>query len=388
MALDAAKNTLHGWYKSTVEYVTPINEKSSFNEKGVLTPEEFLKAGCQLVYKCPTWQWEGGDAKKRKPYFPDNQQYLMSRNLPCLRRVKSLMNSAANNEHIVENGEWLNMDENKDNVNDVTQQIADVDLDAIDSKASNDEKTKETTQQPLIQVTDNYVDLDAIDSKASNDDKAQETTQQPLIQVTDNYVAQQPQKSNANANAKAPATADENEDDFVEIPDMEDFDDTDNVVSSAAAAATQTQSQSQAPTQTQKNAAIFSVNESAADNSIVRTRTYDVSITYDKYYAVPRVWLRGYDENGTPLTSSQIFEDISADHAHKTVTVEPHPHSGVVCASIHPCRHSEVMKRFMNKFEETGKQITVDGYLFLFLKFMSAVIPTIQYDFTQSVDSK
>ena len=116
MALDAAKNTLHGWYKSTVEYVTPINEKSEFKEKGVLTPEEFLKAGCQLVYKCPTWQWEAGDAKKKRPYLPDNQQYLISRNLPCLKRVASLMASAANKEEVVENGEWLNMeDEAKNN---------------------------------------------------------------------------------------------------------------------------------------------------------------------------------------------------------------------------------------------------------------------------------
>ena len=116
MALDAAKNTLHGWYKSTVEYVTPINEKSEFTEKGVLTPEEFLKAGCQLVYKCPTWQWEAGDPKKKREYLPDKQQYLISRNLPCLKRVASLMKSANNKEEVVENGEWLNMeDENKDN---------------------------------------------------------------------------------------------------------------------------------------------------------------------------------------------------------------------------------------------------------------------------------
>ena len=114
MAMDGVKNTLHGWYKSTVEYVTPINEKSEFKEKGVLTPEEFLKAGCQLVYKCPTWSWEAGDKKKKRAFLPDNQQYLISRNLPCLRRVKSLMNSSAKSEEIVENGEWLNMEDDKD----------------------------------------------------------------------------------------------------------------------------------------------------------------------------------------------------------------------------------------------------------------------------------
>jgi len=123
------------------------------------------------------------------------------------------------------------------------------------------------------------------------------------------------------------------------------------------------------------------------EDNIMKTRTYDISITFDKYYQVPRVWLRGYDENANPLTATQIFEDISADHANKTVTVESHPHAGVICASIHPCRHSEVMKRFISRLEESGKHLNVDQYLFLFLKFMSAVIPTIEYDYTQSVDS-
>eukprot|EP01083_Nonionella_stella_P051318 136214_1 len=331
-ALDAAKNTLHGWYKSTVEYVTPINEKSEFNEKGVLTPEEFLKAGCQLVYKCPTWSWESGDIKKKRSFLPDNQQYLISRNLPCLKRVKFLMNTVAVNEEVVENG-WLNMDDANTDPNQVAQEIADIDLDAMDQK---DDKDTQAAHAP---------------------------EQKPLIQIQDNYI-------------------EEEEEDFV-IPDMEDFDDTDNVVS-----ATANTEDKDKDTETQpKDNKMFSVEEKM-DTNILKTRTYDVSITYDKYYRVPRVWLRGYDENGNPLSSKQIFEDISADHAHKTVTVEPHIHTGVVCASIHPCRHSEVMKRFMTKFEESGKQITVDQYLFLFLKFMSAVIPTIQYDFTQSVDSK
>ena len=33
---------------------------------------------------------------------------------------------------------------------------------------------------------------------------------------------------------------------------------------------------------------------------ILKTRTYDISITYDKYYQTPKVWLFGYDEVHTP----------------------------------------------------------------------------------------
>jgi ubiquitin-like-conjugating enzyme ATG3 len=35
---------------------------------------------------------------------------------------------------------------------------------------------------------------------------------------------------------------------------------------------------------------------------ILKTRTYDISITYDKYYQTPKVWLFGYDEVHPALT--------------------------------------------------------------------------------------
>ena len=32
------------------------------------------------------------------------------------------------------------------------------------------------------------------------------------------------------------------------------------------------------------------------EGGILSTRTYDLNITYDKYYQTPRLWLFGYDE--------------------------------------------------------------------------------------------
>lgn len=32
------------------------------------------------------------------------------------------------------------------------------------------------------------------------------------------------------------------------------------------------------------------------EDSILPTRTYDLSITYDKHHQTPRMWLFGYDE--------------------------------------------------------------------------------------------
>ena len=35
------------------------------------------------------------------------------------------------------------------------------------------------------------------------------------------------------------------------------------------------------------------------EGGILSTRTYDLNITYDKYYQTPRLWLFGYDEVGS-----------------------------------------------------------------------------------------
>mmetsp|Transcript_44029 Transcript_44029/g.73345 ORF Transcript_44029/g.73345 Transcript_44029/m.73345 type:complete len:197 (+) Transcript_44029:709-1299(+) len=158
------------------------------------------------------------------------------------------------------------------------------------------------------------------------------------------------------------------------------------------------------------------IRVSEPEDNIEKTRTYDISITYDKYYRTPRIFLFGYDKNRQPLSPKQIMEDISADHARKTVTVDPHPHLEVPHASIHPCRHAPVMLRICERMEEEnmrtllkakvaeakkqGKDtpkaeslkltkeeaervaIRIEQYLFLFLKFISSVIPTIEYDYT------
>jgi len=62
---------------------------------------------------------------------------------------------------------------------------------------------------------------------------------------------------------------------------------------------------------------------------IIKVRKYDMSITYDFYTQTPRLWLTGYSEDGNPLTQDEIFQDIAADYAKKTVTMESHPHTNM-----------------------------------------------------------
>ena len=148
------------------------------------------------------------------------------------------------------------------------------------------------------------------------------------------------------------------------IPDMETFDSTDNLV-----------------TLNNNNN-----NDDAIKNQVVLTRTYDLFITYDKYYQTPRMWITGYDEDGIPLSPDLFLSpqsDISTEHAQKTVTLETFPHSNPTyqIATVHPCKHANVMQSIL---ERMRGGVRVDQYLIIFLKWMASVFPTINYDFTTS----
>jgi len=131
-------------------------------------------------------------------------------------------------------------------------------------------------------------------------------------------------------------------------------------------------------------------------NRTVRTRTYDLFITYDKYWRCPRLWLFGYTALGAPLPVTAIMEDISTDYVDKTVTMETWPYmegQGMSMASVHPCKHASVMQSIVARQSERGDEVRVDQYLssemlidirylIIFLKFMGSVIPTIEHDNT------
>lgn len=128
---------------------------------------------------------------------------------------------------------------------------------------------------------------------------------------------------------------------------------------------------------------------SGAGSTVRSARRYDVSITYDKYYQTPRIWLFGYDENGSPLTPERIFDDVISDYSNRTVTLDPHPHVSLPHASVHPCQHGVAMKRVVEELMAGGSAApSTDQYLFIFLKFMQSVIPTIEFDNTVDVQMK
>ncbi|KAF3440071.1 hypothetical protein FNV43_RR18349 [Rhamnella rubrinervis] len=300
---------LHEAFKGTVERITGPRTVSAFKEKGVLSVSEFIVAGDNLVSKCPTWSWESGEPSKRKPYLPTEKQYLITRNVPCLRRAASV-----EEEYEAAGGEVLLDNEDNDGW--------------LATHGKPNDKSAEEENLPsmeCLEISKNK-DVKSIPSYFGGDDEE-------------------------------------------DIPDMADYEEPDNIIENDPASL---------PT--------YRVVHEPDDDNILRTRTYDVSITYDKYYQTPRVWLTGYDESRMLLQPELVLEDVSQDHARKTVTIEDHPHLPGKHASVHPCRHGAVMKKIIDVLMSRGVEPEVDKYLFLFLKFVASVIPTIEYDYTMDFD--
>ncbi|XP_006837301.2 autophagy-related protein 3 isoform X1 [Amborella trichopoda] len=301
---------LHEVYKGAMERFTPPRTVSAFKEKGVLSVDEFVLAGDNLVAKCPTWSWEAGDSSKRKPFLPANKQFLITRNVPCLRRA-----SAIEEEYEAAGGEVL------------------LDNDDDDGWLATHGKPKEKEAKADEEILPS---LDAL-----------EISNRKTIQSISSHFG-----------------GEEEED----IPDMAEYEDFEGVTDPATLPTT------------------YMVACEPDEDAILRTRTYDVSITYDKYYQTPRVWLTGYDESRRVLDLKSVMDDVSQDHARKTVTPGNHPHMSGDHVTVHPCQHAAVMKKIIDVLMSRGVEPEVDKYLFLFLKFMASVIPTIEYDYTMDFD--
>ncbi|KAG5643387.1 hypothetical protein DXG03_001001 [Asterophora parasitica] len=356
----------HFW--SVRDYLSPVLKESKFKEHGRITPEEFVAAGDFLVYKFPVWTWEKGDAGKTRDFLPADKQYLLTRGVPCLRRATSLAYTDADEdaERLLNFGDSSGVGE------------ADEWVETHAGRASNADGAANAG------VIDDIPDLDG-----DNDNLA----------------------SGVGALSLGKDGAEETPD-LDDIPDMEEDDLEENDEATATS---------------KPSNLVDASNIEPAKGNLLQVRTYDVMITYDKYYQTPRVWLIGYDENGTPLTPPQIFQDISADHAQKTVTIEAFIHSNSLqAASVHPCKHASVMKKviermnnsvveeqlsrrkssgspaagkekkkgpFARKSSGTGKDageeeevegMRVDFYLVVFLKFIASIVPTIEVDSTTS----
>lgn len=79
--------------------------KSTFRKTGEITAEEFLAAGDYLVYKFPSWSWADAEpTSKRVDYLPPGKQFLVTRHVPCHRRLNDDFAGDAGHEEAVVEG--------------------------------------------------------------------------------------------------------------------------------------------------------------------------------------------------------------------------------------------------------------------------------------------
>ncbi|CAK84408.1 unnamed protein product (macronuclear) [Paramecium tetraurelia] len=117
-------------------------------------------------------------------------------------------------------------------------------------------------------------------------------------------------------------------------------------------------------------------------------RYYTLYITYDLYYFTPRLYLSGKVDD-RQLTYQEVKEDVSGEYADKTVTEENFLELNIKLPTIHPCKHADTLKFFVDQMRDNGcpeEKIHPDNSLTIFLKFMNSVIPTIQFDFVNTIE--
>lgn len=84
------QNLIHTFIDPLRDRFAPLSHTSSFRQTGQITPEEFIQAGDFLVYKFPSWSWsDAATPDRRVSYFPPGKQYLVTRGVPCRRRIKN-----------------------------------------------------------------------------------------------------------------------------------------------------------------------------------------------------------------------------------------------------------------------------------------------------------
>lgn len=230
-------------FKSTREFLTPVLTESAFLDKGMLTPEEFVRAGDKLIQACPSWRWESGDKTKIRTYLPPNKQFLATYGVPSYQRVNSL---------------------------NATEIIEDIE------KVENGDKELEVDGKG-----DSFVE---IEGQSISDEWA--------------TIKDAP---------KAPAVSDKPSGDLDKVTvklDGLDLEEEGLALDEATAV----------------------LDGAGGGAGLKRARRYNISMTYDNYYRTPRIWMYGFDENGTVLAPEAVFEDVMQDYAKRTVTIDPHPH--------------------------------------------------------------
>lgn len=246
-------------FRNTREWITPVLHESAFTERGVLTPEEFIRAGDQLVLKCPTWSWQSGEKNNIRPYLPAEKQFLIIRGCPSHQRVTT-MNSATVQDYSV--GSNLSGVNDKDGDWCAPQIVEcsyddEVLIDAKDFLGDDDETSSSAVSRSLTGLKTN--ESGAIPPHTSNNIGLEISTDLSHVDKV--------------------ATPDHKKQKADEYEDMED----ESLALDESATTSSLKGSDRLNSCTDPSLLSQSPRKESA---LLRSRRYDVSITYDKYYQV------------------------------------------------------------------------------------------------------
>ena len=119
------------------------------------------------------------------------------------------------------------------------------------------------------------------------------------------------------------------------------------------------------------------------EDNIENYRHYKMYIIYDEYYHTPRMFFSATQADGLPVSNDDIRMDIQKQYLDKTLTMEYFPFlTDVMMPTVHPCRHAAVLKTMSDSMAEAKHQVESHFALLIFLKFISSVIPYVEFDNT------
>jgi ubiquitin-like-conjugating enzyme ATG3 len=89
------------------------------------------------------------------------------------------------------------------------------------------------------------------------------------------------------------------------------------------------------------------------------------------------------DYFGKPVSNEDIRQDIQKEYLDKTLTVETFPFiENTSMSTVHPCKHANVLKSMADAMRENKQKVDAHFALLIFLKFITSVIPTVEFDIT------
>jgi ubiquitin-like-conjugating enzyme ATG3 len=117
--------SLHSVFHTARQAIMPVLKESAFFKEGVLTPDEFIIAGDQLISSQRTWKWRSGEVKKT--FLPPDKQFLILTIASCRQRVSGFQ-EGGNIQEVEEEGDWISSGEDRSKID----EYADIDGDDVD----------------------------------------------------------------------------------------------------------------------------------------------------------------------------------------------------------------------------------------------------------------